>query len=87
MANRHGRRMLCSIKLEWSIKGYHIFRVRPHTDIEMNVVPEPTNPYDHNAMKVMLPALMEIPVHLHSDQSVQRNEGMVIGDYVDQLIS
>ena len=27
---RPDRRILCPIKLEWSIKGYHIFRVRPH---------------------------------------------------------
>ena len=76
MATRSGRRILCPIKLEWSIKGYHIFRVRPHPDIELKVVPDPTNPYDFNAMKVMLPGLTETPAHLHTDLSVQRNEGM-----------
>ena len=78
MTNRSDRRVLRPVKLEWSIKGYHIFRVRPHPDIELKVVPEPNNPYDHNAMKVKLPSLVETPAHLHSDQSVRRNEGMVI---------
>ena len=78
MAARHS---LVFVRLEWSIKGYHIFRVRPHQDIELKVVPEPTNPYSDDAMKVLLPGLMETPVHLQTDPSVQRNEGTTITEW------
>ena len=66
---------LCHIKFVWSIKGYHIFRVRPHPNIELQLMPDPTNPYDNNAMKVMVPILTEIPEHLQLDPSVRQTAG------------
>lgn len=48
---------------EWSIKGYHVFRVRLHHEIDMNVLPEAGNRYYLNAVKVMLPSLVRMPGH------------------------
>ena len=48
------------VKIDWSIKGYHVFNIRPHPDIELIIEPEPNNPYDPYAMKVMLPSLLTI---------------------------
>ncbi|XP_071121977.1 uncharacterized protein [Mytilus edulis] len=53
------------IKFDWSIKGYHVFRLRPHVEIPLNVELEVNNPYDPHAMKVSVPALQHIPQHLH----------------------
>ena len=43
------------IAILWSVKGYHIFRVRPHPEIPLQVLPDPGNKYDKDAMKVMMP--------------------------------
>ncbi len=40
------------IAVLWSIKGYHFFKIRPHT---MDVYPEEGNKYDSNTMKVVMP--------------------------------
>ena len=53
------------VKLKWSIKGYHVFHLRPHQDIPLRVEPELNNAYDHNAKKVMMPDLQDIPNNLH----------------------
>ncbi len=45
--------------IQWSIKGYHIYRRRPCAEIPLLVVPEPGNTYDPNAIKVMMPAVVE----------------------------
>ena len=43
------------IAVLWSIKGYHIFKVRPHQRIPLLVLPETGNQYDKDAMKVVMP--------------------------------
>ena len=58
-------------------QGIYVFRVRPHMAIELRVVPEPSNKYDHNVMKVVLTLLTETPEYLQSDERVRRNDGMV----------
>ena len=78
MANHANSGNIRRIKIEWSIKGFHIFRVRPHPDILLKVVPEPSNRYDPNAMKVILPPLTETPAYLQEIESVRQNEGMAI---------
>ena len=56
---------LRQIRIEWSIKGYHAFGRRPHPEIVLKVEVEENNPYDSNAMRVMVPQLAEIPLDLH----------------------
>ncbi len=45
--------------IQWSIKGYHIYRRGPCAEIPLLPVPEPGNTYDSNGMKVMMPAVVE----------------------------
>lgn len=58
-----------SVRITWSIKGYHYFQVRPHVDIIMKVEPEPNNPRDPFAMKVVMPALYDIPAEYHDNST------------------
>ena len=48
-----------------SIRGYHIFHIRPHFEIPMDVVKETRNEKDASAVKVMMPDLMDIPQSYH----------------------
>lgn len=47
-----------------NIKGYHIFKVRPHSDIKMLVKHEDDNKMDENAMKIVMPVIEEIAHNL-----------------------
>ena len=49
------------------IKGYHIFKITPHKEIELQVLNEVNNKKDPNAMLVKMLGLEEIPVNLHDD--------------------
>ncbi|CAC5403287.1 unnamed protein product [Mytilus coruscus] len=53
------------VNIVWSIKGYHHFKVKPHTEIPLNVEYEEGNRLDPFAMRVMMPGLDNIPHHLH----------------------
>ncbi|XP_033761304.1 uncharacterized protein LOC117343104 [Pecten maximus] len=69
--NRHnGTR---TIRLEWIIKGYHIFHRGPDPAIKLSVEIEENNRYDSSAMKVMVPNLNEIPQYLHENVTRQEN--------------
>ena len=57
--------MTQTVKIEWAIKGYNHYRIRPHPDIGLLVQPENGNRSDSLAMKVMMPPLTEIPHNLH----------------------
>lgn len=48
-----------------NIKGYHSFKIRPHCDIEMDVVVEEDNSYDPYAMAVNMPLIQEIHPRYH----------------------
>lgn len=50
-------------------KGYHYFQVRPHVDIIMKVEPEHNNPRDPFALKVVMPALNDIPTEYHDNST------------------
>ena len=39
----------------WSIKGYHFFKIRPHEEIPLLVLPEDGNVFDEHAMMVVMP--------------------------------
>lgn len=58
-----------SVRITWSIKGYHYFQVRPHIDIIMKVEPEHNNPRDPFALKVVMPALNDIPAEYHDNST------------------
>ena len=49
------------------IKRYHIFKITPHKEIELQVLNEVINKNDPNAMLVKMLGLEEIPVNLHGD--------------------
>ena len=49
------------------IKGYHMFKITPHKEIELQVLNEVNNKKDPNAMLVKMLGLEEIPVTLHDD--------------------
>ena len=49
------------------IKRYHIFKITPHKEIELQVLNEVNNKNDPNAMLVKMLGLEEIPVNLHDD--------------------
>ena len=50
-----------------NIKGYHSFKIRPHSAIEMDVVLEEGNSYDPFAMAVKMPMLHDIHPQLHEE--------------------
>ena len=48
------------------IKGYHIYHIRPHPDVAMDVRhDEEGNCYDPDAHSVFMPDLEKIPTSLH----------------------
>ena len=53
--------------IDSNVKGYHNFRIRPHTDIGMVVEREVENTYDPYAMLVKMPELTKIPAELHNN--------------------
>ena len=71
------------IAVEWSVKGYGVYRRMPHTDINMYLLPE-QNIYDVNSFKVMMPAIHRIPLGFrdlptNDQQTVRDIAGEVIG--------
>ena len=50
-----------------NIKGYHIFKIRPHSQIEMITEKEIGNPRDPHAMIIKMSSLNEIPEKFHDD--------------------
>ena len=50
---------------ESNIKGYHVYKVRPHPDIKMVVEKDIHNSYDPYAMLVTMPQLKDITSELH----------------------
>ena len=72
------------IAIESTIKGYHVFRIRPHTDITIKLEEEPNNPYDRNAFKVMMSRLTDIHPIFHNlvtenGQRIETNAGKQVG--------
>ena len=58
-------RNMRTVMIDWSVKGYHHFKIRPHPDITMLLEREDGNRYDPFARKVMMPILDRIPRNLH----------------------
>lgn len=56
-----------TVRIDRSVKGYHHFKIRPHPAVTMLVEPENGNRFDPFAMKVMMPALVNIPPRLHQE--------------------
>jgi len=52
-----------------AIKGYHIFKIKPHESIKMLVIPELNNSYDANAMLIQMPAIQDIDENLHEENT------------------
>lgn len=80
------RNMYRSIALDWSVRGYHHFKIKPHNDVVMNVEAEPDNPYDPNAFKVIKPSLDDITPHLRSASTESgHNVGRIAGRMVGRV--
>ena len=69
-----------------NIKGYHIFKTRPHSDIPMITERDFNNKYDKFAMIVKMPTLENIPSSLQEAvlrpakcQKGKDNAGKVVG--------
>ena len=56
------------------IKGYHYFKVRPSSDVEMNVGVEEDNSYDPYSMIVTMPLLQNIHAELHDQVTRQKRK-------------
>ena len=54
------------INVDWSVKGYHVFQIRPPSGVNLIVSKESGNLYDPNAMTVTMPSLQDIPHQLHN---------------------
>ena len=69
------------VRIEWHIKGYHVFRIKPHTDLELQVSHDVNNRYDEHAMKVCCPSVQEIPSHLlRASAFRQRHNACLVKD-------
>ena len=53
------------VKIQWSIKGYHHFHIRPPVGINLKVENEDNNPFDPYAVQVVVPRIEDIPLELH----------------------
>ena len=73
-----------------NIKGYHIFKIIPHPQIEMITEKQIGNPRDPHTMVLKLPGLNEIPENFYEDiikekrgkekqQTVKYTTGAIIG--------
>ena len=63
-----------TVRVDWSVKGYHHFKIRPHPEVTMLVEPENDNRYDPFAMKVVMPTLLHIPPVLHQEETRPRSQ-------------
>jgi hypothetical protein len=54
-------RNLRTLKVTWSIKGYHYYHTRPHVNVRLLLEAEPHNAYDRSAIAVYVPPLDQIP--------------------------
>ena len=59
-----------------NIKAYHIFKVKPHPDIGMNVEKDVLNGYDPNAMIIKMPRIEEISLELHDSVTKEAKNGI-----------
>ncbi len=55
-------RTLNPIRIRWSVKGYHRYRVKPAPEVLLELVPEPNNPYDRHAIRVVIPDPVPVPM-------------------------
>ena len=53
-----------TLKIVSEIKGYHVFHVRPTSEIPLLIIPEDGNKFDPNAMLVKVPDM--VPPSMHS---------------------
>jgi len=44
-----------TITVRWAIKGYRVYKIKPHENIPMTVEHEPDNSHEPNAMVVKMP--------------------------------
>lgn len=58
-----------------NIKGYHIFKLRPHPSVGM-IVEEVANSYDPNAMVAVMPRLNNIDPALYNEVCCEARKGM-----------
>ena len=74
---------LSMIAVDWSISGYHVFRVRPHKDIRMFIQLEPENRYGRYAVKVIMPRLEYIAANLLDEET---RDGQKVRDIAGRVV-
>ncbi len=63
----------------WSIKGYHIFKIRPCSYLSLTVSPDENNPYDQYAMVVKMPLSVPEEDAKRGPQKVREITGKHVG--------
>ena len=75
-----------TVRVDWSVKGYHHFKIRPHPEVTMLVEPENDNRYDPFAMKVVMPTLLHIPIFIKKERAPEAN-GIQCGMWVQAQLT
>ena len=77
----------CVVRIEWAIKGYHIFRIKPHPDLILKVTHDINNQFDEHAMKVCCADIQDIPhVLLRAEAIRQSRTPCLVRDIAGELI-
>ncbi len=56
------------INIAWSIKGYHVNRLKPPPEVTLDLQREPQNRFDPHAVIVKIPRLHDMPQHVQGLQ-------------------
>ena len=72
------------IAIDWCVRGYHHFQVRPHREIPLKLVLETGNWYNRDAILVKMPIELEIQETVLSQetkpgQTVRQIAGKAVG--------
>lgn len=68
-----------------AIKGYHVFKIKPHPFIKMLVLPEHNNPYDQHAMIIKMPVISDIDKRYLNDIT-DDGEGQVVKEIAGKIV-
>ena len=76
------------IRIEWDIKGYHIFRIKPHQELELKVTHDSNNRFDEHAMKICCPDVQDIPLQLLTAEAFrQRRDSCLVRDIAGKFVN
>ena len=74
------------VRIEWDIKGYHIFRIKPHPDLVLKVSHDSHNRFDQHAMKICCPDIQDIPPQLLTAEAFrQRHHSCLVSEIAGEF--